>query len=286
MIIRKKLRNWFLRHPQINPYSVSNVGISRLSSSNSRVLPDFLVIGAMKAGSTTLHQYIVNHPNVIPAAIKEVHYFDYYYGSHFWYRSNFPKKDDMNKNGISFVTGEATPQYIFHTLTPKRVYDLMPNVKLMAVLRNPIDRAFSHYNHNVRKGNESLSFEDALFNREEELNREHEKLVSNKDCDIVFYERYNYLNYGKYAEQLSEWFKFFPKEQFYICKTEDLSTDTLMQMYDFLGLPPFNPGKIGSLNTGKYASMEPSTREKLIKFFAPHNAKLSALLDMEFNWDN
>jgi len=285
MTIRKKLRNWLLRHPQVNPYSVSNVGLSRLSSSNSRVLPDFLVIGAMKAGSTTLHQYIINHPNVVPAAIKEVHYFDYYYGSNSWYRSNFPKKVEMQKNGITFLTGEATPQYIFHPLAPKRVFDLIPNVKLIAVLRNPIDRAFSHYNHNVRNGNESLTFEDAIFQRDKQLTKEHQNLLNEKECDIVFYERYNYLNLGKYAEQLSEWFKFFPKDQFFICKTEDLSSKTLMQVYDFLGLSKHDPGKIDSLNTGKYESMEKSTREELKKYFAPHNSKLSSLLNIEIDWE-
>ena len=83
MTIRKNLRNWLLRHPQINPYSMRNVGLSRLLTSNSRVLPNFLIIGAMKAGSTTFHQYINNHPNVISASIKEVHYFDYYFGYYF-----------------------------------------------------------------------------------------------------------------------------------------------------------------------------------------------------------
>lgn len=285
MAIRKKLRNWLLRHPQINPYSISNVGFSRLFTSNSRVLPDFLVLGAMKAGSTTFHQYIINHPNVIPASIKEVHYFDYYYGSNAWYRSNFPKKDEMKKNGISYLTGEATPQYLFHPLAPKRVFELIPKVKLIAVLRNPIDRAFSHYNHNVRNGTESLSFEDAIFHREKKLNQENKNLLSNNDYDVVFFERYNYLNLGKYAEQLSEWFKFFPKEQFFVCKTEDLSSNTLINAYEFLGLPSFDPGKIDSLNSGKYNVMKKSTREQLNKLFAPHNSKLSTLLNMEFNWE-
>lgn len=285
MYFRKKLRNWLLSHPQFNPYSISNVGISRLLTSNLRVLPDFLVIGAMKAGSTTFHQYIINHPDVIPPIIKEVHYFDYYYGSTTWYRANFPKKDEMTKNGISFLTGESTPQYLFNPLAPKRVYDLMPNVKLIVVLRNPIDRAYSHYHHNVKKGNESMTFEDAIFQREEKLNHEHEQFISNNDYDVVFYERYNYLNLGKYAEQLSEWFKFFPKEQFFICKTEDLSSQTLMDVYDFLGLSSFDPGQIASLNAAKYDSIENSTREQLIKYFAPHNSNLSSLLNIDINWE-
>ena len=284
MTIRKNLRNWLLRHPQFNPYSVGTVGLSRLLTSGSRVLPNFLVIGAMKSGSTTLHQYINNHPNVIPASIKEVHYFDYYFGSDFWYRSNFPKKDEMVKNGITCLTGDSTPQYLFHPLTPKRVFDLLPKINILCVLRNPIDRAFSHYNHNVRNGNESLSFEDAIFKRDEKLDQEYKNLISNNDCDVVFYERYNYLNLGKYAEQLSEWFKFFPKDQFFICKTEDLSSHTLIQAYEFLGLPYYNPGKITSLNTGKYDAMNRSTREKLYNFFEPYNSKLSTLLNMEFNW--
>ena len=284
MAIRKNLRNWLLRHPQINPYTVGNVGLLRLLSSNSRVFPNFLVIGAMKAGSTTLHQYINNHPNVIPASIKEVHYFDYYFGSDFWYRSNFPKKEEMLKNKITCLTGDSTPQYLFHPLAPKRVFDLLPTIKILCVLRNPIDRAFSHYNHNVRNGNESLSFEDAIFQRDNKLDQEYKNLISNNDCDVVFYERYNYLNLGKYAEQLSEWFKYFPKDQFFICKTEDLSSDTLIQAYEFLGLPYHDPGKIDSLNSGKYNVMNNKTREKLNKFYEPHNSKLSKLLKMKFNW--
>ena len=285
MTIRKNLRNWLLRHPQINPYSMRNVGLSRLLTSNSRVLPNFLIIGAMKAGSTTFHQYINNHPNVISASIKEVHYFDYYFGSNFWYRSNFPKKNEMIKNGITYLTYDATPQYLFHPLTPKRVFELMPKIKLLCILRNPIDRAFSHYNHNVRNGNELLSFEDAIFKRDKKLDQEYKNIISNNDCDIVFYERYNYLKLGKYAEHLSEWFKFFPKDKFFICKTEDLSSYTLKKSYEFLGLPPYDPGKIASLNTAKYGAMNESTREKLNKFFKPHNSKLSTLLNMEFNWE-
>ena len=284
MAIRKNLRNWLLRHPQINPYTVGNVGLLRLLSSNSRVFPNFLVIGAMKAGSTTLHQYINNHPNVIPASIKEVHYFDYYFGSDFWYRSNFPKKEEMLKNKITCLTGDSTPQYLFHPLAPKRVFDLLPTIKILCVLRNPIDRAFSHYNHNVRNGNESLSFEDAIFQRDNKLDQEYKNLISNNDCDVVFYERYNYLNLGKYAEQLSEWFKYFPKDQFFICKTEDLSSDMLTKAYEFLNLPNFDPGKMNPLNTGKYDNMKSSTREKLSKFYEPENSKLSTLLNMEINW--
>ena len=284
MKIRKKLRNWFLRHPQINPYSIKNVGLERLVTSYSRVFPNFLIIGAMKAGSTTLHHYINNHPNVIHPSIKEVHYFDYYFGSNFWYRSNFPKKNEMIKNGVSCLTCDSTPQYLFHPLAPKRIFNLLPKIKILCVLRNPIDRAYSHYNHNVRNGNETLSFEDAIFKRDKKLDQEYNNLISNNDCDIVFYERYNYLNLGKYAEQLSEWFKYFPKDQFFICKTEDLSSDMLTKAYEFLNLSNFDPGKMNSLNTGKYDNMKSSTREKLSKFYEPENSKLSTLLNMEINW--
>lgn len=284
MKIRKKLRNWLLRHPQFNPYSIQNVGLERLVTSYSRVFPNFLLIGSMKSGSTTLHHYINNHPNVIHPSIKEVHYFDYYFGSNLWYRSNFPKKNEMIKNGVSCLTCDSTPQYLFHPLAPKRIFNLLPKIKILCVLRNPIDRAFSHYNHNVRNGNETYSFEDAIFKRNEKLEQEHQNLISNNDCDIVFYERYNYLNLGKYADQLSEWFKFFPKDQFFICKTEDLSSDMLMKAYEFLNLPNFDPGKINSLNTGKYGIMKSSTREKLIKFYEPENSKLSTLLNIPINW--
>ena len=93
------------------------------------------------------------------------------------------------------------------------------------------------------------------------------------------------LEKGIYVEQLERWFKIFPKENFFICKTEDLNSHTLMNIFKFLDLPKYDIENITSSNIGKYDKMDDSTREKLIEFFSSYNSKLSRLLNMDFNWN-
>jgi|SRR5690242_3518862 len=121
------------------------------------ILPHFLIIGAQRCGTTSLFEYLARHPDVAPPSAKELHFFDSeYHKGDAWYRERFPSL----RNG--FITGEATPYYIFHPHTPTRVRDWNSKVKLIVLLRNPVDRAYSHYHHEVRLGTESLDFETAL----------------------------------------------------------------------------------------------------------------------------
>ena len=141
-----------------------------------RLLPDFLIIGTQRGGTTSLYNYLVEHPGIGAASIKEVHFFD---TPHFkqglaWYRGHFPSAfqryyvERSLKHG--FVTGEASPYYLFHPHAPKRVAGLMPQMKLIVMLRNPVDRAYSHYHHEVAGGHEKLAtFEEAIACEDERL---------------------------------------------------------------------------------------------------------------------
>ena len=173
--IKQKISNWFGKNPNFNPYTISRIGIKRILTANSRVLPNYLILGVHKSGTSSLYYNLIKHPNVLPAAVKEIHYFNLYYGSTGWYRANFPTKKEMEKITSKNQTcriGESTPQYLFHPLVPQRVKALIPDAKFLVVLRNPIDRAFSHYNHNQRKKSiEPLCFEDALHERNQILSK-------------------------------------------------------------------------------------------------------------------
>ena len=120
--------------------------------------PNFLIIGAQRCGTTSLYNYLIQHPQIVPSSKKEVHFFDLnFHLGQSWYEKHFPEVSD------NILTGEASPYYIFHPLCPKRIFDYDPSVKLIVILRNPIDRAYSHYRHIVRLGHEPLKFEDALI---------------------------------------------------------------------------------------------------------------------------
>ncbi|MBU0638918.1 MAG: sulfotransferase domain-containing protein, partial [Planctomycetes bacterium] len=144
-------------------------------------MPDLLIIGAQKAGTTSLHRYLCRHPNVLGPWSKEVHYFDIQYDKGTtWYRTHFPSwpykclKDI--RRGRRSLAFETSPYYLFHPCVPERVHKLLPNVKLIAILRDPVGRAYSHYHHELRLGYETLPLEEALAKEEERLAGEADKI--------------------------------------------------------------------------------------------------------------
>ena len=132
-----------------------------------RGLPSVLIIGAQKGGTTSLFSYLVQHPDVLAPLTKEIHYFDLQYDREDkWYRGHFPFARRLERGA---VTIDASPYYLPHPLVPARAAQLVPEAKLVAVLRDPVDRALSHYHHEVRAGRESLSFADAIDQEAERL---------------------------------------------------------------------------------------------------------------------
>src|SRR6266480_7948081 len=136
------------------------------ATASLRPLPDFLILGAQKAGTTALYAYLRQHPEITGPSWKEVSFFDRHYArGEAWYRGNFP--NSLRARGK--LVGEASPSYLFHPLAPERVAGLVPEAKLIALVRNPVDRAYSHYQHEVALGREPLSFEDAVAAEYERL---------------------------------------------------------------------------------------------------------------------
>lgn len=268
---------------------------SRLAylTSGLRILPDFIVIGSQRGGTSSLFSYLIQHPAVIAASLKEIHYFDRNYekGSG-WYRSHFPTRAYQAlagfRSGAPPMTGEATPGYIFHPEAPRRVASLVPDVKLVAMLRNPVDRAYSNYCHRVARGLEDLSsFEEAITAEPARLADE-----STVDGDERYsgseYRLHSYLARGRYFEQLTRWFGCFPRDRFLIEKSEDFFGNpgfTLTALLDFLGLPDFERPEYKKLNSLSSGSMNPDTRAQLVAYFKPHNERLYELVGRDFGWD-
>ncbi len=267
--------------------------VYRGMTSPLRLLPDFIIIGGKKCGTSSLYNYLVEHPDVEPAFRKEVHFFDRTsrLGT-LRYRAHFPTSAQRRRarrdRGSDLVTGEATPYYLFHPLAPKRVRRTVPRAKLIALLRNPVDRAYSHYHHEERRGTEPLSFEEAVEREAGRLDGERERMLRDESYDSLSYRRYSYLSRGVYVDQIRNWRDHFPEGQILILRTEDLHADpssVLGQTLGFLGLKPMDLGEYAKTNTGSYEGMGDAARNRLVEYFRPHNERLYEYLGRDFGWN-
>jgi hypothetical protein len=238
--------------------------------------PDFLIIGCMKSGTSQLTYFLSQHPN-IGCFYDEVHFFDNNFDQgREWYQRHLPEKSEK-----VFVTGEDSPSYICNERVPSRVFSMYPNIKLIAILRNPVDRTYSHYQMRVRRHHEPVSFEEALAIEEK---------GTASDIKGRVPPDYPYLETSMYVKHLERWFSFFPRDQMFIIFSDELKNrplDTLNRVCAFLGVPPFAqmPAEDPVL-TRKYPPMNADTRNCLEQFFAPYNIALENLLGVPIPWNS
>ena len=246
--------------------------------------PDFIIIGAQRSGSTSLYHYLTQHPLVAPAAEKELKYFTLFHGRPWgWYRRRFPAA--LPTGGR---TGEATPYYLFHPHAPRRIKERATAARLIAVLRNPVDRAYSHYVHERRRGIETLSFEDALATEAERLAGEVERMQADETYASLAHHHFSYQARGCYADQLRRWFALFARDRLLVLRSEDLYADpaaTLNRVTAFLGLPSAVLSEARPHNEGTYPPMRSETRRRLEGVFDRANDELRAMLGEDFGWD-
>jgi hypothetical protein len=220
-------------------------------------LPNFLIIGAMKSGTTALYYYFEQHPQIYMSPIKEPNFFC------------FEEQENLNGQSISSITayrdlfkhasgekaiGEASHCYLYEPKAAARIRDYVPEAKLIAVLRNPIDRAYSHFLHRVRDGTEPLTdFAHAL--QEEEVGAYQERSFQ------------DYIGRGLYYGQLKRYFDTFDRHQVRVYLYEDLSSaplDMLRDAFRFLGVDDsFVPDVSLRRNVSGYPKYE--TVDKLLR---------------------
>ena len=264
----------------------------RQVTSPARTLPDFVIIGGQRCGTTSLYNYLIAHPRVVPAFIKETHFFTKHYRKGMnWYRANFPlswyKHYAQRRDDQSALSGEATPYYLFYPHPARRAAAVIPDSKIIALLRNPVDRAYSHYHHAIRQGLETLSFEDALQREQSELPDETKKVVGNADYQSAVHQAYSYLARGIYVDQLECWYQYFDRQQILVLKTEDLSehpNETLERVSEFLNLSTWHPALRTKYHVAHYDPMDPGTRDCLEDYFSDYNRRLYELLGRDFHW--
>jgi len=238
-------------------------------------LPDVLIIGAPKCATTSLYAYLSQHERFAPARRKEIHYFDENFTrGPDWYRRQFPEAD------FPQITGEASTAYLFAKPAPQRAAALVPDVKLIAVLRDPVRRVLSHYWHNVRRGRVKTDFESYF----------HEAMSGNNECETNQARLFTHypVQWGFYREHIERWFAHFPREQFLFLRFEDFVTDVnagMRQVFEFLGCSPITIRTREILNASPpYPVPENETTRRLADIYRRENAGLEQLIGAQFVW--
>ncbi|MDJ0519854.1 MAG: tetratricopeptide repeat protein [Trichodesmium sp. MO_231.B1] len=243
--------------------------------------PNFIIIGTGKSGTTSLYNYLTQHPQILPAIKKEIYFWSRYFDKGIdWYLAHFPPIPKETK----FLTGEATPTYINSRHTPERLFRIFPKIKLIVILRNPVDRAVSHYYHEVRLKMENKSLSEVIYSQLERLQKIPESSLQEAYWNHISY----YVSYGVYVEFIKKWMTIFPREQFLILRSEEFYQEpetTMEKVFNFLDLPKHQLQNYQKLNSGSYPNIPPLIYSTLSNYFQPYNQKLEEYLGMKFNWE-
>jgi hypothetical protein len=205
---------------------------------------DFILAGAQKSGTTALHYFLSRHRDIAMGDQQEIHFFD----NDAMFVSE-PDYEQLHKHyrplGSSTIAGDCTPSYLYHESAAERIWKYNPKIKLLILLRNPVDRAFAHWNMQRFRGREPLDFFDAV--------REEETRIAG--APAVEARRFAYVDRGFYGRQLARLFRFFPREQVKVVKFEDFTEkqrETLTTIFSFLGLAPLRSMRTKDRNVVPY----------------------------------
>lgn len=254
----------------------------RRATSSFRDLPTFVVVGAQRAGTTSLFDWLAVHPQVAPAFTKEVHYFDLnYHRGASWYRAHFAL------TRAARACGEASPYLLFHPLAPERAArDLPPETVFLAVLRDPVERALSHYRHERALGIESLPLLDALDAEAGRLNGEHERVQRGEDSFV--HQHFSYIARGEYAQQLERWFGCVGRHRMHVFDASDLFCDigARQDLLAAIGLSAHGQPYPAANSAPSFVDKagEEVARRRLREHYRPHNDRLAVLLGRPMAW--
>lgn len=283
----------------------------RFSTAKNRLLPNFLVIGAQKSGTTNLFHYLSQHPQLKKAMAKEIHFFDggvnpwvntYKKGEN-WYRAHFPLNKKMNEQ---YKTFDVTPDYLYIQDCACRIQEILPNTKLILILRNPVYRAISQYWMNWKLGYEKYNLLEAVKNESVTLADAKEKKRYNnlKGFHFPIFDAslnqpqdpqyiYSYKDRGLYAEQIKRYLKYFSRKQLFITSYEEFYFEQPEKQWEsllnFIGVDnTFKPNGLGTINETRVQRNSTEYDQNAIvylkKYFEAPNRELFQLIGKELPW--
>lgn len=255
--------------------AAARVAVSTVKRPLDDITVDFVVAGTQKGGTGALDAYLGMHPQICMATAKEVHFFDHEIKSRFgflkyrFYHSSFDPRPEHK------VIGESTPIYMYWWDAPRRIWKYNPKMKIVVLLRNPVDRAFSHWNMERDRGADTMPFWDAIQGERDRC----------REASPYQHRVFSYVDRGFYVEQLRRMWHFFPMEQVLVLKNEDLRNhpnETLQQVAAFLGVDGFAHVEPIDVHSRPYVSkMSTREREYLMDVYRCDVRNLQRML----NWD-
>lgn len=269
-----------------------------------RPLPDFVLIGAKRCGTTSFYFHLLRHPSVLPmfpsARLlpkardgKGPHFFDNNYERGLsWYRGHFPSSMERRiasaRTAGPVVTGEASPYYLYHPLAAGRAAIDLPHTRLLVLLRDPVERTYSHYREQRRNGAEALDFDRALEAEASRTAGEEDRLLAGTTARSFAHEQQSYVRQSEYVRGLRRWLDQFPRHQLLVQPSELYYTDpaeACRVAYEFLGVPPApSHGGLLRLNAAPTEFLHADLRRRLTEHFEPFNSELEELLGQRFPW--
>jgi Sulfotransferase domain len=273
--------------PAVQPAARQALLVFGRLTSRWRVEPAFMIIGGQRCGTTTLFKALADHPEVLrPPVDKGTDYYSLYYGrGASWYRSRMPLRRSKDSARQAF---EACTYYMFHPFAIERIARDYPQLKLIAMLRDPVVRAYSAYKHEFARGFEAEpDFLRALELEDARLEGEVERMRADVDYESVPHRHHAYRRRGQYAEQLTRVFGQFPAEQVHVIESEAFFIEPSLEyrrLIDFLGLDRWEPRSFAALNARPSSAMRNDARDFLIEHYRDHDAALADLLGHPLAW--
>jgi hypothetical protein len=259
----------------------------------ARMLPGFLIVGEERCGTTSMFHVLRQHPAIFNGTLprKEMHYFDHKYAHGLgWYQCHFPltarTRLAARDAGVTPVAFEATANYMFHPLAPERIHRDLPGVRLLVLLRDPVERAYSAHAHQTGFGYETEPFERALELEDQRVDGEIERIVTDPTYHSFAHDHYTYRARGHYAEHLERLEKIFGRDRIHVVDSDGFFADPAPaydQVLRFLGLP-LHTATFTPQNARPRAPMPDRIRVQLEEHFAPHDERLTAWLGHPPSW--
>lgn len=256
-----------------------------------RMEPSYLIVGGKRCGTTTLQSYLSRHPQILPVhSGKGTHYFDENYTKgERWFRAHFPTQAAERRArrhvGARVITGEASPYYCFHPRSFDRIAEALPSVRLIFVLRDPAERAYSHYSYERRRGFETLPLHEALDAESDRLAGEEDRMCVDDSYVSFAHRHWSYASRGHYVEQLRRALRHFSPDQILVLEFDSLfsgSDREFRRVTEFLGIGPARLGAMPRLSQGQSKPLPDDVRRRLRDRYRAANGMLVEEFGVDF----
>ncbi len=256
-----------------------------------RMDPSFVIVGAQRAGTTSLFRALSGHPSVVrPTQAKGIGYFDLNYArGRRWYRGHFPLRvvARFAAQGTPFAF-ESSGYYLFHPAVPGRIAADLPGVKVVVMVREPVERAYSAHRHELARGFETEPFEQAVELEPSRTEGEAARLVADPSYESFEHRHHSYLARSRYSEQIQRYVDVLGADRVYVVDADRFFGEPeveLARLLAWLGLPQWRPETFEQWNARpKSGSLAPELMEKLRDHFAPYDEELARLMGRTPSW--